>query len=188
LGRSVAKQLSSSTLCFGGSALTLTDVAIFAGTVEIAGASADRIDLDISKAAAVFAEVKTMLSIQIAKMRGEYKNFPVIFVGGGAALLPSTFFSENDQQPQFFDVANAYGAALSEISGTVDTVVSLQQREKTLAKLYADAKQNALDRGARSDTLRLIEQQIIPYSYVPNQMARVIIRYSGKQTQLSPSR
>lgn len=83
--------------------------------------------------------------------------------------------------PSFFNVANAYGAALSEISGTIDTVVSLQNREEVLNQLYDKAKQKAIDQGAKPETLRLIDQQIIPYSYVPNQMARVVIRYSGKR-------
>lgn len=39
-----------------------------------------------------------------------------------------------------------------------------------------------MDQGAKPETLRLIDQQIIPYSHVPNQMAGVMIQYSGKRT------
>ncbi len=84
--------------------------------------------------------------------------------------------------PSFLNVANAYGAALSEISGTVDMIVSLRNREVALDKLYEQAQQKAIDQGAKKETLRLVDQQIIPYSYVPNQMARIIVRYSGKKT------
>ena len=117
----------------------------------------------------------------ILKIRGEYKDFPIIFVGGGSALLPPAFFREEYQIPSYFNVANAYGAALSEISGTVDTIVSLQKREEILIQLYEQAKQKAINQGANAKTLRLVDQQIIPYSYVPNQMARVIVRYCGKK-------
>lgn len=106
---------------------------------------------------------------------------PVLFVGGGSALLPASYFKKGYQKPPYFTVANAYGAALAEISGTVDTVVSLRNREEVLHGLYEMAQQRAVDLGANPATLRLIDQQIIPYSYVPNQMARVVIRYSGKR-------
>lgn len=105
------------------------------------------------------------------------------YLSSAEILLPPCFFQEEYQIPPFFNVANAYGAALSEISGIVDTIVSLQNREEVLSRLYEQAKQKAIDKGAKRETLRLVDQQIIPYSYVPNQMARVIVRYCGKRTQ-----
>lgn len=178
---SVAKLLTSNALCFGGTELTLTDVALRMGNLEIKESNPDLVCLDLNNASLVFKKIKTQLDVLIANIQGEQKDLPVIFVGGGSALLPSSYFQQGYQKPSFFNVANAYGAALSEISGTIDTVVSLQNREEVLNQLYEEAKQKAIDQGAKPETLRLIDQQIIPYSYVPNQMARVIIRYSGKR-------
>lgn len=176
---SVAKQLSSKALCFEGTQLTLTDAALLMGNIEIQGANINKVSIDFRMAKTIFDKVKNQLDGLITNIQGEHKNMPVVFVGGGSALLPSSYFLERYQVPSFFNVANAYGAALSEISGTVDTVVSLQNRESVLSQLYEKAQQKAIDQGAKPETLRLIDQQIIPYSYVPNQMARVIIRYSG---------
>lgn len=178
---SVAKLLTSKALCFGGSELTLTDVALQMGNLEIKDSTPERIGLDSDRANAVFKKIQSQLDALIATMQGEDKDLPVVFVGGGSALLPSSYFQENYLIPAFFNVANAYGAALSEISGVVDTVVSLQNRELVLNQLGEKAKQKAISQGANPKTLRLIDQQIIPYSYVPNQMARVMIRYSGKR-------
>jgi N-methylhydantoinase A/oxoprolinase/acetone carboxylase beta subunit len=179
---SVAKSLTSQALSFGGSELTLTDAALVMGHVKIKNSQAERACIDSVQGTAIFDQVKAKLDELILKMRGEYKDLPVIFVGGGSDLLPAHFFQKDYQKPSFFNVANAYGAALSEISGTVDTVASLEKREEVLDELYEQAKQKAIDQGAKKETLRLVDLQIIPYSYVPNQMARVIVRYCGKRT------
>lgn len=176
---SVAKSLMSQALSFGGSKLTLTDAALAMGFVKINGARIDRIKMDMNKGISVFDQVVGKLNDLIVKMSGEYKSLPTVFVGGGSALLPPDMFGGNYLIPKYFDVANAYGAALSEISGTVDTVVSLKDREKVLSGLYEQAQKKAVDQGAKVESLRLVDQQIIPYSYVPNQMARVIVRFSG---------
>lgn len=178
---SVAKSLTSQALCFGGSELTLTDVALAMGYLNIKEAQPERACISLAQGTAIFDQVKERIENLIVKIRGEYKDVPTIFVGGGSSLLPPCYFADTYQMPSFYNVANAYGAALSEISGTVDTIVSLQNRDKVLDGLYEQAQQKAIDQGAKADTLRLVDQQIIPYSYVPNQMARVIVRYSGKR-------
>lgn len=178
---SIAKSLTSQALSFGGNDLTLTDIALVMGHIEIKESQSERVSISSIQGAAIFGQVKEKISELIVKIRGEYQDLPIVFVGGGSALLPPCFFQKTYQIPSFFNVANAYGAALSEISGTVDSIVSLQNREEILNSLYEQAKQKAIDQGVITDTLRLVDQQIIPYSYVPNQMARVIVRYCGKR-------
>ncbi len=176
---SIAKSLTTQALSFGGNTLTLTDAALVMEHIKIENTQPQRSGINRSQGAAIFDQVEKKLKELIQKMQGEYKDLPIVFVGGGSALLSSAFFTQRHQIPAFFDVANAYGAALSEISGTVDTIASLNKREEVLSGLYAQAKQKAIDQGANPETLRLVDQQIIPYSYVPNQMARIIVRYCG---------
>jgi N-methylhydantoinase A/oxoprolinase/acetone carboxylase beta subunit len=182
--KSVGKALALQSLSFGGDQLTLTDVALFMQYVDIPESNPERLSINKAQGLAVFSQVKTQIEELVLRMQGEYKNLPILFVGGGAALLPSSFSQGQYCIPTHFNVANAYGAALSEISGTVDTVVSLQNREEVLKELYTAAKQKAIDQGANPMTLRLVDQQIIPYSYIPNQMARVVVRYCGKRMPL----
>ncbi len=182
---SVGKFLNTQALSFGGKELTLTDAALVMGHIEIEQSQPQKAALSPAQGEAIFDQVKGALNELILKIQGEYKDLPIVFVGGGCALLPASFFQEAYQMPPFFNVANAYGAALAEISGTVDTVVSLHNREEVLDALYEKAKQEAIDRGANAETLRLVDQQIIPYSYVPNQMARVIVRFCGKRASTS---
>lgn len=178
--KSVGKFLLKQALCFGGNTFTLTDAAVLMETIKIPQATLKDVPIDGTIIKSIFILVKKQIDQLILKMQGEQKDLPIIFVGGGAALLPKEIF-EQSHIPQYFDVANAYGAALAEISGTIDTVVSLQNRQEVLKDLERKARQKAIDQSADEQNLKLVDQQIIPYSYVPNQMARVIIRYCGKR-------
>ncbi len=175
--KSVGKALALQSLSFGGDQLTLTDVALFMQYVKIPESNSECLPINKAQGLAVFTQVRTQIEELVLRMQGESRDLPILLVGGGAALLPQGEYCI----PKHFNVANAYGAALAEISGLVDTVVSLNNREEVLEKLYTTAKQKAIDQGANPATLRLVDQQITPYSYVPNQMARVLVRYCGKR-------
>lgn len=179
--QSVGKYLCTHSRSFGGNELTLTDAALVMGNIKISEADVQQTFINSDQGKIIFDHVKEKIEEAISKMRGEYGDLPIIFVGGGSALLPSSFFQKKYQIPDYFNVANAYGAALAEISGTVDTVVSLKNRKEVLEELYEKARQKAIDQGADPNALRLVDQQIIPYSYIPNQMARVLVRYCGKR-------
>jgi N-methylhydantoinase A/oxoprolinase/acetone carboxylase beta subunit len=179
--QSVGKYLSHRALSFGGDVLTLTDVALAMKYVEIPETNPSFVTVDLKQGEAVFSEIKGKIEEMIVRIQGEFKDLPIIIVGGAAGLLPDHFLPRNYQIPPHYDVANAYGAALAEISGTVDTVVSLQNREEVLEKLYASAREKAIAQGANEATLKRVDQQIIPYSYIPNQMARVLVRFCGKR-------
>jgi len=100
-------------------------------------------------------------------------------IGGGASLLPE--MDGRFLTPKHANVANAYGAALAEISATLDTVVSLIDRQATLEKLQEVVIRCAIQKGADSKDVGIVDMQIIPYHYVPNSMARVILTASGQQ-------
>ncbi len=178
---SIGKAIERS-IAFGGNELTLTDVALAMGHMEISGADTTSIPLQSSETGPIFERVKAKIDHLVQKMQGEHNDLPVILVGGGAALLPISLLQKQHLIPEHFNVANAYGAALAEISGTIDTVVSLKDREKVLEELHTQAKGKAIEQGANPKTLTLVDQQIIPYHYVPNQMARVVVRFCGKRS------
>ena len=100
-------------------------------------------------------------------------------MGGGSALLPKEWLKAHYSVPENANVANAYGAALAEISGVVDQVVSLTQRATVLAELEQAALKIAMERGADANKVKIVDVQIIPYHYVPNHMARVIVTAAG---------
>lgn len=177
--RSTGKDFRTQSFSFGGNALTLTDVAVKLGK-EIPGACKEKVPCTHEEAYGVIREALQRIDHEIALLEGEQCMLPILLVGGGAQLLPRDLLGDRHIIPNYANVANAYGAALAEISGVVDRVVSLQQRETVLQELQEEAKLAARKRGADASTLQIVDLQIIPYHYVPNQMARVVVTAAGK--------
>ncbi len=178
--KSVGNRLLIDSVSFGGSSLTLTDVALKAGLITIKNAEPDRVSLTKQQIDSLYAQIKNRLQELIEKMRGPEQNISIVLVGGGATLLPPNLIPNAITCPHA-NVANAYGAALAEISATVDTVVSLTQRDIILTELRNQALNLAVEQGAAASLVRVIEEKIIPYHYIPNNLARIIITAAGGQ-------
>ena len=179
---SAGKDILRRARCFGGQFLTFTDAAVAFG-IPISGATAEGIGCSFSQARKVLQEALRKIEQEIIFLEGGKRDLPVVLVGGGAQLFPRELLEERIFIPEHANVANAYGAALAEISGVVDQVVSLNNRETALEGLQEQAIQAAVQRGADPKNVRVVDLQIIPYHYVPNQMARVIVMAAGKQAQ-----
>ncbi len=177
-----AKVLAES-YSLGGKHLTLTDVAIVCNSIKIESADSARVPLTNGQALVIMKQIRTIIISIIHRVAGPKKELPIILVGGGAHFIPMDLLTQyfNICIPQHAHVANAYGAALAEISGTVDAVVSLSQRDIILNKLQDEALSLAIAQGADQKTTRIVNQQIVPFHYVPNNMARVIITAAGKR-------
>jgi N-methylhydantoinase A/oxoprolinase/acetone carboxylase beta subunit len=181
---SCANKFTIQSVSFGGKQLTLTDVALALGFIEIPGARPKNIELSLRGCRAVINEAVKKIYDLISKFGPDELQLPILLIGGGASLFPKNFLDSRFIIPPYAHVANAYGAALAEISATVDTVVSLEDRQKILEGLQASAIQAAIERGADYKTVKVVDVNIIPFHYMPNKLARVIIRASGAQPNL----
>lgn len=179
--QSCANKFSTQSVSFGGKHLTLTDVALALGYFEIPGARIKNISLSQRGCKAVINEAVRKIYELISKIGPEELQLPILLIGGGSSLLPKNLLDGRFIIPPYAHVANAYGAALAEISATIDTVVSLEERQKVLDKLQEQAIQAAIQRGADFKSVKVVDVNIIPYHYVPNRLARVIVRASGAQ-------
>jgi N-methylhydantoinase A/oxoprolinase/acetone carboxylase beta subunit len=179
--KSIAHRLSHEAMIFGGKTLTLTDLAVYRNHLSIEGAIPQHITIPtyIADEAIQIAEKKILQLIK--QMQMDQKDLPVIIVGGAAALFEKSFLKKGYVTPRHADVANAFGAALAEISASTDATVDLSCREETLNALYEKTKQKAIAFGADPSTIKMIDKEIIPYSYIFNNTARVMIRVSGKR-------
>jgi|694.fasta_scaffold35750_5 N-methylhydantoinase A/oxoprolinase/acetone carboxylase beta subunit len=171
----------SQSLAFGGKQLTLTDIALALGYLEIPGARLRNINLSHKGCKAVIDEAVRKIYELISKIGPDEFKLPIVMIGGGASLLPRNLFDGRITIPPYASIANAYGAALAQISATVDTVVSLEDRQPVLEKLQQQAIQSAIQKGADFKTVKITEIEILPYHYIPNKMARVIVRATGSQ-------
>lgn len=163
---SCSKHLKKQALSFGGPQLTLTDVALAAGHFEMEGAT----PIAVRNVRKVFSYLFETLEKIVAKLG----DGPTVLVGGGAALLPPSGF----RVPEHYEVANAYGAALAEESATVDRVLSLEQRDRTLDLLREELVQRLQARGCSSITIDIVE--VTPYTYLPGNLARYYLSARGK--------
>ena len=172
---SCGKRLLQEAVSFGGSRLTLTDIALSEGHLEIEGATR----VEVKDAKEIFSFVFRQIEVLVSKMEGEMKGLPIVLVGGGAALLPR---HGRFLVPEHYGVANAFGAALAEESYTIDRVLPLEMREDTLARLEQELVQELDRRGCRSIKIDNIE--ITPYTYLPGHLARYQLSGRGEKNNL----
>ena len=96
------------------------------------------------------------------------KDMPVVLVGGGAVLGTDDLAAASKlYRPKHADVANAIGAAIAQVGGESERMVSYRSlaRQKAIAEVTQAATQRALKAGADAKTIRTvdIEETAVPY-------------------------
>jgi N-methylhydantoinase A/oxoprolinase/acetone carboxylase beta subunit len=177
---SVGYRLTEQALVFGGDVLTLTDVAVAAGLVDLG---------DRSRVAALPAElieaalgrVRAVLEDGVDRMKTEAGDIPLIVVGGGAFLVPPRLagVSEEITVPHQA-VANAVGAAIAQVSGEVDQIFQHLPREEAIERARHLAADKAVEAGADRATLIVVEVEDLPLAYLPGNSLRTRVRVVGE--------
>ena len=177
---SVGHYLTTKAKVFGGDILTATDIAVAAGE-DIGDATLVK---GLSEATITQAQsrIKGLLERVVDQMKTSPEPLPVLLVGGGSVVAPNGISGVSEIiQPPFHSVANAVGAAISKVGGTVDIIQSTA--EQTISQITEKVKKMAVDRavavGAKPDTIVLAEVDAMPLQYVANQV-RVIARAVGE--------
>lgn len=184
---SVGHHIKTRAHVFGGEVPTATDYAVACArangqSLEVGDAS--RLPQSFYDNAPEYREVvKQMLESIIDRMKTNADDIEVLLVGGGAILVSDDEVLRGASKvlkPMFSGVANAIGAAIARVSGTVDTVVSTegkttQQAIDAVAQLAID---RAVENGAVRETVELAEMDAIPLQYIANK-SRVIVKAVG---------
>ena len=84
-------------------------------------------------------------------------------------------------RPSNADVANAIGAAISQVGGQVEKVYSLTEmtREEALNLAKEEAISKAVDAGADPDSVEIMDIEEIPLAYLPSNALRVKVKSVG---------
>ncbi len=178
---SVGFRLPQKALCFGGDTLTATDIAVAAGLVNL-GDPARLRHLDRAMVKAALARMKADVEAVVDQMKPGPEPIPAILVGGGSVLIDGLLEGTSQSlRPEHFGSANAIGAAIAQVSGEVDTVVSLsgQSREAALEGVIAEATRRAAEAGADEATITLAEIDETPLSYLPGNAIRIAAKVVG---------
>jgi N-methylhydantoinase A/oxoprolinase/acetone carboxylase beta subunit len=179
--RSVGFRITTEALVFGGKTLTATDAAVAGGRASLGDAARVR-GVDRQQAAAALAVMKGMVEEQIDRMKTSAEGLPVVLVGGGSILLPDQLLGASTVvRPDHFEVANAIGAAIAQVSGAVDAVFDTagRGREKVLEQAKAAAIAAAVTAGADPTTTAVVDVEEIPLAYLPAHTVRFKIKAVG---------
>ena len=146
-----------------GRSLTATDVAVSAGLAQIGTPDNVRlVSKDLVQRGVTV--IKNMVGNCIDQMRFNDKDIPLILVGGGSIIVDKEKRFDGVSiviKPDHFDVANAVGAALSQVSATVDRTVDLES--------YMD------DRRLETDQNNMTENNDVKFAFMSSSDRRVLL-------------
>lgn len=179
---SVGHFLQSKATVFGGDTLTTTDIAVKAGEKMIGNPDLVK-DLDETIVSRAQVRMKLMLERVIDQMKTSPAPLPVLLVGGGSVIAPTELEGVSSVVcPPCHSVANAVGAAIAKVGGTVDFIQS--STNKAVSEIVEEGKAMAIDRavsaGASRESVYIAEVDVIPLQYVNNNEVRVIVRAVGE--------
>ncbi|MBW7836657.1 MAG: hydantoinase/oxoprolinase family protein [Sphingomonadales bacterium] len=178
---SMGYRLLSDSYLFGGGTLTMSDVAVAAGLATFGDPSRVPALSDAVKAA-VMGRARRMIEDGIDRMKTAAGDVPVVVVGGGGFLLHEKPRGASElSQPEHASVANAIGAAIGQVSGELDRVISYAGgvRERALNDIRALVMELAVAAGASPATVEVIDVEEVALNYLPGQSVRVRARAVG---------
>ena len=124
---SVGHRLAEEGLVFGGSSMTVTDLAVAGGLAEI-GDPRGVGDLDDEFVGRALGEVRNRLESLVDQLKLSAAPVPVVLVGGGNVVVGDSMDGAAQVlRPPHAEVANAIGAAIAQVGAYVEKVFSLEQ-------------------------------------------------------------
>jgi N-methylhydantoinase A/oxoprolinase/acetone carboxylase beta subunit len=176
---SVGYQLTERAMIFGGSELTVTDIAVAAGLIDL-GDRRRVAALPAGLVKAAIDRIHAMIEEGVDRMKTDASAIPLIAVGGGCFLVPERLagISEVVHVPHQA-VANAVGAAIAQVSGEVDQIFQDLTRDEALARAQRLAEDKAESAGADPATLKVVEVEDLPIAYLPGNSLRTRVRVVG---------
>jgi N-methylhydantoinase A/oxoprolinase/acetone carboxylase beta subunit len=176
---SVGHRLLEEGVVFGGSVLTASDIAVAAGRTEMG----DHPPGDLPDLAGLIGALDQKAGDAIARSRTSGEAMTVIAVGGGAVLLPDKLDGLEVVRPPHYDLANAIGAAIAQVSGEDSRVIALAEgmtREEAIQSVVEAAEAAAVSNGADPDTLQLLSQSDVPLAYLPGSNLAISVTVVGE--------
>ena len=168
-------------MVFGGKTLTTTDIAVRAGMASI-GDSSRVSHLDEGFVQQVLGIIGNIFNEAVDKMKLSSDPMPLILVGGGGILVGDQLEGISEiLRPDNYEVANAIGAAIAQVSGQVERVFSLSEmtREQALHQAKAIATEEAVKAGADPATVHIVEIEDVPLAYLPGNATRIRAKAAG---------
>ncbi len=180
--QSVGHKLVTDGLVFGGNTLTITDILVASGKADI-GDKACVAHLDPEMVTQASATMHKMLNDNIEMMKPGGVDMPVILVGGGGILVTQGLQStSNIYRPENAGVANAIGAAIAQVGGETERMLSYREtpREEAIASVTLAATERAIKAGADPKTIRAVDIEETAVPYMDEGATRVRVKVIGE--------
>ena len=179
--QSVGHRLVHEGRVFGGDTLTATDIVVASGVQDIGDAAR------VSGLASEIVQqgvdtIQTMLEQNIETMRPGSKPMPVILVGGGSVLVTRELKNaERMLRPENAGVANAIGAAIAQIGGEAERLVSYteQPREAAIQEVSREATALAVAAGAAEESIRIADVEETSVAYMAEGVTKLRVKAVG---------
>jgi N-methylhydantoinase A/oxoprolinase/acetone carboxylase beta subunit len=177
--RSVGYRITEEALAFGGETATLTDAGVVAGRTDLGGPAVTGPRSDVLMRAIETAD--TMLADAVDRMTLGKADLPLIVVGGGAFLVPDGLPGVAEViRPDHGDVANAVGAAIALVSGTIETIIPAGDgRRAAIDEAAEKARRRSVQAGADPAGVEVVEITEVPMSYLPEPALRLRVKAAG---------
>lgn len=178
---SVGYKLVEKATVFGGDTLTVTDIAVAKGVLDL-GDKEKVTHLEDTFVDKAYAKIIEMISQGVERMKTSADDVPVVLCGGGSALIKGDIRGASRIfQPESGAVANAIGSAISDISGDLDRIydISPDNRVAMIEAIKDEAIQNAVAAGADPERTTIISFEDVPLAYLPGNATRVKVKAAG---------
>lgn len=182
---SVGYLLTEKAYVFGGDTLTATDIAVRLGMADIGDSTkVEWINRDFAEK--VMKRIMETVTRGIDRMKLSNEPVPLVLVGGGSVLIWDKIEGVSEViRPDSFDVANALGSAIAQVSGQVDRIFTLVgiTREQAIEQARKMAVEEAVKAGADPTAIEIVEVEDIPLAYHPGNATRIKVKAAGNLKQ-----
>jgi N-methylhydantoinase A/oxoprolinase/acetone carboxylase beta subunit len=179
--RSVGYAIQQRALVFGGDTVTATDLAVAGGLCEVGDPGrVAHLDRDLVRRGV--QAIQDRLAELVDRVKTSPDPLPVVVVGGGSILLADRLEGASEiLKPDHFAVANAIGAAIAQVGGEVDKVISLagRTREDALESARQEATGKAVAAGAVESSVQIVDVEEVPLAYLPSNAVRIRVKAVG---------
>lgn len=179
---SVGHRLLQDGLVFGGGTLTASDLAVAAGRAQMG----HQLPPDVPNQAKLVAQMDAIVTDAIARCRTSGADMPILAVGGGAVLLPDEIDGLRVIRPAHYDLANAVGAAIAQVSGEVSKIVTTGPectRQEAIEACTEEARAQAIARGANPASIEVVAISDVPLAYLPGENLAICVTVVGDLQQ-----
>ena len=175
---SVGRELITRAMVCGGDTLTASDIVVAAGRATMGTHPAPKVE----NIEAYLAAIEQIVADAVARSRTSAEVMPVLAVGGGSVLMGDEVDGLKVIRPPHFDLANAVGAAIAQISGESSKIIPVTAgltREEAIESVAAEARAMAIARGAAPDSIIVLSKSDVPLSYLPGNNLSISVTVVG---------